>query len=162
MRRSLLLSLLFAGCLSPAAAAAAEVWLVATCFVYTEGPAADQEGNLYFTDYKDGPGRIYRLDTGGGLHLVVANSGRANGLQVSPTGEVIAYQVDGRVSAFPPDGSCRRVLTGSYGGRRYNAPNDLVLDSAGGIYFTDPLFGAPRPSRRSGCRPSTIGPPTGT
>jgi gluconolactonase len=121
------------------------VRLVATGFVYTEGPAADRQGNLYFTDYRDGPGKIYRLDTCGGLQLVVADSGRANGLKVSPTGEVIACQVEGQVSAFRPDGSCSRVLTGSYCGRRYNAPNDLVIDSTGGIYFTDPFFDAPRP-----------------
>jgi gluconolactonase len=145
MRWTPLLPLLFAGCVSPDPTAPGEVRLLVAGFVYTEGPAADRQGNLYFTDYRDGAGKIYRLDTGGGLHLVVADSGRANGLKVSPTGEVIACQVDGRVSAFAPDGSCRRVLTDSYCGRRYNAPNDLVLDSAGGAYFTDPFLDAPRP-----------------
>jgi gluconolactonase len=145
MRRTLLLSVLIAACVSPLAAAAAELRLVASGFVYTESPTVDRDGNLYFTDYRDGPGKIYRLDTCGGLHLVVANSGRANGLKVSPTGELIACQVDGRVSAFLPDGSGCRVLTGSYCGRRYNAPNDLALDSAGGVYFTDPFLDAPRP-----------------
>jgi gluconolactonase len=28
---------------------------------------------------------------------------------------------------------------------RFNAPNDLVIDKQGGIYFTDPAFGAPMP-----------------
>jgi gluconolactonase len=145
MRRILLFPLLLVGWLSAGPGAAAEVRLLVTGFVYTESPAADAEGNLYFTDYRDGPGKIYRLDTGGGLHLVVASSGRANGIKISPAGEIIACQVEGRVSAFRPDGSCCRLLTGSYCGRRYNAPNDLVLDAAGGIYFTDPFIDAPRP-----------------
>src|SRR4029077_4213053 len=39
----------------------------------------------------------------------------------------------------------RRVITDKYDGKRYNAPNDLVLDKAGGVYFTDPEFRAPKP-----------------
>ena len=39
----------------------------------------------------------------------------------------------------------RTVLTGSYEGNRYNAPNDLVIDKQGGVYFTDPRFRAPEP-----------------
>lgn len=135
--------LVLSGCL--ASGGDTRLGLVATGFAYTEGPAADRHGNLYFTDYKDGPGRIYRLDPAGRLTLVVADSGRANGLQVGSSGELIACQADGRVVAFSPDGSRVRVLTDSYRGRRYNAPNDLALDSAGGVYFTDPFFEAPRP-----------------
>ncbi|MEL6898852.1 MAG: SMP-30/gluconolactonase/LRE family protein, partial [Planctomycetota bacterium] len=33
----------------------------------------------------------------------------------------------------------------SFGGKRFNAPNDLIVDQTGGIYFTDPLFRAPQP-----------------
>jgi len=34
-----------------------------------------------------------------------------------------------------------RVLADEYNGKRFNAPNDLVIDRKGGIYFTDPEFG---------------------
>ena len=131
--------------LSTPACATAQVETVASGFVYTEGPTADRQGNLYFTDYRDGPGRIYRLDVQGRLCLLVENSNRSNGLKVSPTGEIVACQVNGQVAAFSPDGKSSRVLTASFCGRRYNAPNDLVIDALGGVYFTDPIFDAPRP-----------------
>ena len=53
----------------------------------------------------------------------------------APCGSV-AYDIDSGES---------KVLAGSYQGKRFNAPNDLVIDSSGGIYFTDPLFRAPQP-----------------
>jgi len=53
--------------------------------------------------------------------------------------------MDGRVAAYSPDGKSRRVLADSYDGKRFNAPNDLVIDKQGGVYFTDPAFNAPRP-----------------
>jgi gluconolactonase len=37
------------------------------------------------------------------------------------------------------------VLADRYDGKRFNAPNDLVIDKQGGIYFTDPEFLAPKP-----------------
>jgi gluconolactonase len=122
-----------------------------TGFVYTEGPVCDAQGNLYFTDYKDGCGKIYRLDPTGQLSVFVENSNRANGLKINAAGEIVACQMNGRVAAYSPDGSSIRVLTDSFGGRRYNAPNDLGIDCCGGIYFTDPFFGAPRP-----CPPQRI------
>jgi gluconolactonase len=38
-----------------------------------------------------------------------------------------------------------RALAGTYEGKRFNAPNDLVVDRSGGVYFTDPHFRAPEP-----------------
>ncbi len=37
------------------------------------------------------------------------------------------------------------MLADKYNGQRFNAPNDLVIDKHGGVYFTDPTFGAPMP-----------------
>ena len=37
------------------------------------------------------------------------------------------------------------MLADKYDGKRFNAPNDLVIDRAGGVYFTDPAFRAPKP-----------------
>ncbi len=133
-----------ASLLAPATAPA-QVQKLYTGFVYTEGPAADRHGNLYFTDYKDRPGKIYRIDTAGRLSVLVGDSNRANGLKINPWGEIVACQLNGRVVAYSPDGASCRVLTSSYCGRRYNAPNDLAIDSTGGVYFSDPFFEAPRP-----------------
>src|SRR5262249_49357092 len=68
----------------------------------------------------------------------------ANGLMVASNGEIYACEMAGQVVAYSADGKERRVLAGKYNDKRFNAPNDLVIDKAGGAYFTDPAFGAPK------------------
>jgi gluconolactonase len=113
---------------------------VLTGFVETEGSVFDAHGNLYFSDQIDEDGKIYRLGTDGKLTLLVAHSGRANGLAINAAGELVACQMDGRVGAYSLDGARYRLLASSFNGRRFNAPNDLTIDKHGGIYFTDPCF----------------------
>lgn len=108
-------------------------------FVYTEGPAADGNGNLYFTDQRDGPGRIYKWNCNGRLSLLVADADRANGLAIDAGGDIVACQMNGRLVAYDPDGRLTRIVASGYCGSRFNAPNDLVLDGTGGAYFTDPI-----------------------
>lgn len=112
-------------------------------FKFTEGPAADREGNVYFTDIPNQ--RIHKVDTQGKLSVVREKSNHANGLMLNAKGEIVACEMDGQVAAYSPDGKDRRVLADKYQGNRFNAPNDLVIDRQGGIYFTDPSFSAPQP-----------------
>jgi gluconolactonase len=114
-----------------------------TKFAFTEGPAADARGNVYFSDIPNQ--KIYKVDTKGKLTLFRAKSNRANGLMVNAKGEIVACEMAGQVAAYSADGKSWRVLAGKHGGKRFNAPNDLVIDKKGGIYFTDPAFGAPMP-----------------
>jgi gluconolactonase len=114
-----------------------------TDFKFTEGPAADRDGNVYFSDIPNE--RIHKSDTDGKLSLFRAKTNRANGLMVNAKGEIVACEMAGQVVAYSADGKSRRVLAGKYHGKRFNAPNDLVLDKHGGVYFTDPAFGAPMP-----------------
>jgi gluconolactonase len=122
---------------------------VCSGMTYAEGPAADSQGNLYFTDLRDPPGRIYRLDTSGRLDRIIPNSGRANGLALNADGEIVACQTTGRIVAYRPDGCGCRVLASNCCGCPFNAPNDLVLDQHGGVYFTDPWMGSGKPLRAS-------------
>lgn len=112
-------------------------------FQFTEGPAADRRGNLFFSDIP--AARIYRLDAAGNLSIFREPSGSANGLMVNAAGELVACEMEGAIVALSADGRTRRVLTDKHNGVRYNAPNDLVIDKQGGIYFTDPHFRAPEP-----------------
>jgi gluconolactonase len=112
-------------------------------FMFTEGPAADRDGNVYFTDIPNE--RIHKVDKNGQLSVFREKSNHANGLMVNARGEIVACEMDGRIVALSPDGKDRRVLAEEFGGKRFNAPNDLVLDRAGGLYFTDPAFRAPKP-----------------
>jgi gluconolactonase len=113
-------------------------------FGFTEGPAPDGLGNLYFSDITNN--RIHKLDAAGKLTVFRENSNSSNGLMVNAKGEVVACEMKGQVVALSPDGKERWVIASEYRGVRFNAPNDLVIDRAGGIYFTDPQYGAgPKP-----------------
>ncbi|MGE3808478.1 MAG: SMP-30/gluconolactonase/LRE family protein [Gemmataceae bacterium] len=114
-----------------------------TGFAFVEGPAADKAGNLYFTDIPNE--RIHKVDREGKLSVFREKSNHCNGLMVNAKGEIVACEMDGQLAAYSPDGKERRVVIEKHGGNRFNAPNDLVLDKASGIYFTDPAFRAPKP-----------------
>jgi len=112
-------------------------------YAFTEGPAADADGNVYFSDIPNQT--IHKLDLASKVTVFRTKSNFANGLMVNAKGEIIACEMDGAVVALSADGKDRRVIAGTYEGKRFNAPNDLVLDKAGGVYFTDPAFRAPMP-----------------
>jgi gluconolactonase len=123
---------------------AGEIKKAHTGFKFTEGPAADADGNVYFTDIPNE--KIHKIAAGDGkLSVLVEKSNVANGLMVNAKGEIFACEMSGAIVARSADGKERRVVTDKYDGKRYNAPNDLVLDKAGGVYFTDPAFRAPTP-----------------
>lgn len=111
---------------------------------FTEGPAWHAEtGNVYFSDIENN--RIMRRDPSGRIHVFRVPSGRANGLFFDGEGRLIACEGhreggNRRVTRTEKDGSIT-VLTDRFGGLRYNSPNDVVVDSRGGIYFTDPRYG---------------------
>jgi len=112
-------------------------------FKFTEGPTSDADGNVYFSDIPNE--RIHKIDTAGKLSVLREKSNMANGLMVNAKGEIVACEMAGAIVAISPDGKERRVIADKYEGKRFNAPNDLVLDKAGGVYFTDPEFRAPKP-----------------
>ncbi len=111
---------------------------------FTEGPAWNAEnGNVYFTDIENN--RIMRRDPSGAFHVYRTPSGRANGLTFDKDGRLHACEGgreggNFRVTRTERDGSIT-VLTADFGGKKYNSPNDLCIDSAGRIYFTDPRYG---------------------
>jgi gluconolactonase len=111
-------------------------------FDFTEGPVWIGD-SLYFTDIPKK--RIHRLDGDGKVDTFVENSKFANGLFGHASGEIYACQMDGRLAAYSANGKKERVLADKFGEHRFNAPNDLVIDRQGGVYFTDPAFRAPMP-----------------
>ncbi|MBA4067569.1 MAG: gluconolactonase [Isosphaera sp.] len=112
-------------------------------FKFTEGPAADADGNVYFTDIPNE--KVHKIDAAGKLSTFREKTNFANGLMVNPKGEIVACEMAGQIVAYSADGKDRRVVADKHDGKRFNAPNDLVLDKAGGVYFTDPSFRAPMP-----------------
>ncbi len=112
-------------------------------FKFTEGPAVDSQGNVYFNDIP--ANKTYKVNPEGKLSVFREPSNHSNGLMVNAKGEIVACEMDGRIVAVSPNGKEVRVLATEYQGNRFNAPNDLVIDKSGGIYFTDPGFRAPKP-----------------
>jgi len=107
---------------------------------FTEGPAADAAGNIYFTDVPNN--RIYKWSTEGELSTFMENSGGANGLFFDKDGNLIACQSGtGKVVSIAPDGTVT-VLAAEYDGKPFNSPNDLWPDRKGGVYFSDPRYGS--------------------
>ncbi|MGV3762593.1 SMP-30/gluconolactonase/LRE family protein [Parapedobacter sp.] len=112
--------------------------LVADGFGFTEGPAADPNGNVFFTDQPNN--RIWRYGTNGNLAIFMEPAGRANGLYVDPQGYLIAC-ADERYELWRI-GMNREVekLAVNYRDSLFNGPNDVWVSPQGGIYFTDPYY----------------------
>jgi gluconolactonase len=120
-----------------------EVVKVKGDFQFTEGPASDGRGNLYFSDIP--ANRIYQLDATGKISMFLEPSNHTNGLMVNRQGKLFACEMDGRIVSIDVGSKRATAVASNYEGKRFNAPNDLVLDQAGGVYFTDPRFRAPMP-----------------
>lgn len=102
--------------------------------VFTEGPAADAHGNLYFTNVP--AEKILKWD-GKSLTTFRKNSNKANGLYFEPDGSLLACEGGaGRVTRTNMKSGEIEVLADSYNGFPLAAPNDLCCDAAGRIYFT--------------------------
>jgi gluconolactonase len=114
--------------------------LVQEGFVFTEGPVGTPDGGLYFSDIR--PNKIYQLEPGGKITLIREQTNGSNGLAVTKDGEIFAAEGNGqRISKRSADGTVTTV-TESAGGKPFLSPNDLIIDTRGGLYITDP---GPRP-----------------
>ena len=116
----------------------AKVEKLADGFSFTEGPAVDKKGNVYFTDQPNN--RILKWSTDGVLSVFLENSGRANGLYFDKRGNLLSCSdMDNELWSINPQGE-HRVLITDFEGKKLNGPNDLWVHPKGGIYFTDPLY----------------------
>lgn len=122
-------------------AKAASVVKLADGFAFTEGPAADKNGNVYFTDQPFN--KIYVWTTEGKLETFHENSGRANGLYFDHDGNLLSCSdMDNELWSISADKSHKKLVF-DYEGKKLNGPNDLWVRPDGGIYFTDPLYVRP-------------------
>ena len=108
-------------------------------FSFTEGPAADKKGRIYFTDQPND--KIWLFDPQKNkLSLFLSGTGRANGLFIDRKGNIVACADEhGELRKITPNGKTSIILN-NLQGKRMNGPNDLWIDKKGGIYFTDPFY----------------------
>jgi sugar lactone lactonase YvrE/enterochelin esterase-like enzyme len=97
---------------------------------FTEGPAANAKGEVFFTDIPNS--RIHKIALDGKVTVFAEDTGKANGLMFGPDGrlyacasgqkQIVAYDESGKASVFA-DGL---------------ESNDLAIDHNGNLYVTDP------------------------
>jgi gluconolactonase len=111
-------------------------------FAFTEGPAADRDGNVFFTDQPND--RIMRWDARTRqITEWMKPSGRSNGMMFDRAGNLIACaDADNELWSISPDKKVT-VLVKGHANQPLNGPNDLWIRPDGGIYFTDPLYKRP-------------------
>ncbi|MBP88727.1 MAG: gluconolactonase [Planctomycetaceae bacterium] len=123
----------------------------ATALAFTEGPAYDADGSVYFSDIENS--RIMKLASDGTRSVFREPSGRTNGNTFDQQGRLLHCEG----AEFGPGGGRRvtrtnletgeyEVLTDRYDPERdnavrYNSPNDICVAGEGRIYFTDPCYG---------------------
>lgn len=113
--------------------------LISDQFVFTEGPACDKAGNIYFTDQPDN--KIWKYDLKGQLSVFMQNSGRSNGLFFDKNDNLIACADEHNQLWSINKNKRATVLLEDYNGETLNGPNDVwVHPTNGGIYFTDPYY----------------------
>ncbi|MBN2805087.1 MAG: SMP-30/gluconolactonase/LRE family protein [Prolixibacteraceae bacterium] len=106
---------------------------------FTEGPAVDQAGNVYFTDQPNN--RIMKWSVDGSVSLFMDSCGRSNGLYFDNHGKLYACADEhNQLWRIDPETKAVEVLIDGFEGTRLNGPNDLWIDNRGGIYFTDPFY----------------------
>jgi gluconolactonase len=117
-----------------------ELRTVQTGFGFTEGPAVDKDGNVFFTDQPND--RIHKWEAStGAVTVFLEGTGRANGMAFDRDGYLIACaDMFGELWKIAPDGS-HEVIASDYGGKPLNGPNDVWINRVtGGIYISDPMF----------------------
>lgn len=110
-------------------------------FAFTEGPASDAQGNVYFTDQPND--RILKWSTDGKLSTFMQPCGRSNGLCFDKEGNLWACADEkNELWRISPEGK-QTVILKDFGGKLLNGPNDLWFRPDGGLYFSDPLYARP-------------------
>ncbi len=108
-------------------------------FRFTEGPTWSKDGSLIFSDIPNN--RIHRFVPGKGVEVFRENSGGANGNAFDEHGRLITCEGENRRITRTNAKGQVEVLADKFEGKRFNAPNDVVVRKDGNIYFTDPAFG---------------------
>lgn len=97
---------------------------------FTEGPAVNSKGEVFFTDIPNS--RIHKIGLDGKVTVFAEDTGKANGLMFGPDGRLYAC-ANGRkqVVAYDEGGRASVIAEGL-------ESNDLCVARNGNIYVTDP------------------------
>jgi len=107
----------------------------ATGLKFPEGPAFDRHGNLFTVNIDTAD--ISKITPEGRVETFVNTGGVPNGAKFHANGDLYVADRNKGIIAISPKGEIR-VVVDSYQGKKFHGPNDLVFDSMGNLYFTDP------------------------
>lgn len=118
------------------------IWEKVSCgFQFCEGPAWDNNGNLFVSDcYGKYIAKITMDSTN--IFLSASNGpftlNQTNGLAIDKEGYIYACDYGiGAILKISPEGKTK-ILADGFKDKKFNRPNDIVIDSQGNIFFTDP------------------------
>jgi gluconolactonase len=111
---------------------------VAAGFPGGEGPVWSRAGYLLFSDYSRD--RIYKYVPGGEPEVYREDSHGTNGNTMDAQGRLYSCEYKSRRVTRTDRNGRIEVLADRFEGKRFNAPNDIVVRKDGHVYFTDPLF----------------------
>jgi gluconolactonase len=115
-----------------------QVQEVATGFPGGEGPVWSRQGYLIFSDYsKD---RLYKYVPGKTPEIYREDSHGANGNAMDRNGSLYSCEYKSRRVTRTDRNGKIEVFVERFEGKRFNAPNDIVVRRDGHVYFSDPLF----------------------
>ena len=104
--------------------------------VFTEGPAVDRQGTVFFTNVPVSKILQWQPEQKR-LSVYREGTNRTNGLYFDPAGRLLACEGGGgRVTRTDLKTGQREVLAEGFEGQKLAAPNDLCIDAAGHIFFT--------------------------
>ena len=114
-------------------------------YTHTEGPIYDGNGGILFCELNSSHSNdlLWRYNiTSKTASVAVTGSGGTQGDYYNASGQLVTADRDTRqVSVRSMSNlSSATAVAGTYGGKQFNGPNDVVVDAAGGIFFTDPNF----------------------
>ncbi len=121
-----------------AIAPGAQLQKLAGDFTFTEGPACDGNGNVFFTDQP--VDKIYEWSVDGKLSVFMQPSGRSNGLCFDRDGNLWACADETNQLWLITPQRKTSVMIEKYGGKFLNGPNDVWVRPDGGVYVTDPFY----------------------
>ena len=126
----------------------ATIQLVSNQYSFTEGPAVDKKGNVFFSDQPND--KIYKWNAGTGeVTVFMQGTGRSNGMMFDSKGNLVTCADEhNQVWSINPKGKVT-ILLNDIDSLHINGPNDLWIDRKGGIYITDHYYQRPYWTRKA-------------
>ena len=117
----------------------AKAVVLGTGYGFSEGPAADAVGNIYFSDGTKNTIHFYAY--GRPVEVFVNDATDANGMMFNRDGKLVSVEGAAyHIVEFDTRTKEKRVLANEIDGTHFNEPNDLAIDFENGFYFSDPNY----------------------